>query len=104
IVLLAAAVARRLHDSGRSGWWGAPTPILLIAGLVGMMHVFAVMSAAPASNALDGPPIDFASFGVMMLCNLAYLASLVLLVILCSLPSQAGDNRYGAPANGGETS
>ena len=102
IMLLAAAVARRLHDSGRSGWWGVPTPVLLITGLIVMSHVFAVMRATPESAAADGPLIDFAWFGAMMLCNLTYLASLVLLVVLCCLPSQSIDNCYGARAQGDE--
>ncbi|WP_205570682.1 DUF805 domain-containing protein [Brevundimonas naejangsanensis] len=31
--LLAAAVTRRLHDTGRSGWWGLPAAVFLATGL-----------------------------------------------------------------------
>jgi uncharacterized membrane protein YhaH (DUF805 family) len=96
IILLAAAAVRRLHDSGRSGWWGLPTPALLLLGLGVMSHLMAVMQVA----APDGEPPEgfFAWFGAMMLLNLTYLASLVLLIVLCCLPSQPHENRYGGQA------
>lgn len=102
IVLLAAAVARRLHDSGRSGWWGVPTPVLLITGLLVMSRAFIVMSATPGAAGADGPPVDFAWFGAMMLCNLMYLASLVMLIVLCCQPSQPGANHFGTLTEGNE--
>jgi uncharacterized membrane protein YhaH (DUF805 family) len=104
IMLLAAAVARRLHDSGRTGWWGVPTPTLLMTGLLVMAHVFAVADSPSAASLAGEPPIDFAWFGLMMLCNLTYLGSLAMLVVLCCMPGQTGDNRHGAPVIGGETS
>ena len=102
IVMLAAAVVRRLHDSGRRGWWGLPTPILLMCGLIVMSQVFAAMGTPPPPEVSDGPPIDFRLFGLMMLCNLSYLASLVLLVVLCCAPSQPEANRFGEPIERGD--
>ena len=90
IVMLAAAVNRRLHDSGRGGWWGIPAPILLLTGLF-------VMSRAEASLRADqGHPFS-GWFGAAMGVNLLYLASLALLIILCALPGETGENRYGKP-------
>lgn len=101
IALLAAAVARRLHDSGRSAWWGVPTPMLLIGGLAMMARLFGKMQALTADPA-SGPPADFfADFGMMMVLNLVYLVSLVMLVILCCMAGTPGANRYGGVSEGG---
>ncbi|MDB5679567.1 MAG: hypothetical protein JWM94_2569 [Sphingomonas bacterium] len=104
IVLLAAAVARRLHDSGRSGWWGIPAPLFLMSGMAMMARMFTAIQADTqtpgATDAMSGmPPL----FGPILLNNLAYLASLLMLVILCCMASQPGDNRYGPSANGGDS-
>jgi uncharacterized membrane protein YhaH (DUF805 family) len=93
VVLLAAAVSRRLHDSNRSGWWGLmPVPFVL-GGVFGMLHLMAPM--------MSGGVPDFGLFGLIFLNNIAYLVTLVTLIILLVQPSAAGANRHGearAPA------
>jgi uncharacterized membrane protein YhaH (DUF805 family) len=102
IALLAAAVARRLHDSGRSGWWGVPTPVLLVGGLAMMARLFTKMQALSADPTGGPPPAIFADLGVVMAWNLIYLGSVVMLIILCSMAGTPGDNRYGSiPQAGG---
>lgn len=97
ITLLAAAVARRLHDTGRMGWWGLPAPLLLLGGLANMVRMFAALHAQ-SGDPINGPPAAFfAGFALTMLLNLAYLLSLVLLIVLCSGESQPAENRYGMP-------
>lgn len=88
VVLLAAAVTRRLHDRGRAGYWGlAPLPFLIIAfGL--LPRLFASMSA-------DDQPTGL--FLALFCNNMLYLASLVLLVVLLAKESDPGPNRFGAP-------
>jgi uncharacterized membrane protein YhaH (DUF805 family) len=95
IVLLAAAVARRLHDSGRSGWWGIlPVPFLLVT-FWEMSRLFAL--APTLSDTRDAVPAGFFQlFGLTMISDLCYLGTLILLVVFCCMPTQPGDNRYGA--------
>ncbi|MDR6533559.1 uncharacterized membrane protein YhaH (DUF805 family) [Caulobacter rhizosphaerae] len=91
VLLLAAAVTRRLHDRGRRGWWGlAPVPFLII-GLTLFPRLF--------QSTLSGQttPGTLAMFGVMMANNLLYLASLALLVVLLTGAGQPGENRFGPP-------
>lgn len=89
VALLAAAISRRLHDTGRSAYWGLmPLPFLL-GGIFGMMHVM-----APVMN--GGMP-NFGLFGLMFLNNLAYLATLVILIVLLAQRGSPRANRHGEP-------
>jgi len=91
VLLLAAAVTRRLHDRGRRGWWGLPPVIFLAGGLTLFPRVF--------QSTLGGEvtPDTMALFGLMMANNLLYLASLALLVVLLAGAGQPGENRFGPP-------
>lgn len=89
VALLAAAIARRLHDTGRRAWWGlAPLPFLAF-GLGGLYVVIRSLEAPP-------PGIETLFFA-MIFNNLLYLAALGLLIVLLAQPSQPGANRYGEP-------
>lgn len=86
VVLLAAAVTRRLHDTGRSGLWGLPTPIFLLISLTlmpGLMSSFV------------GPDPDMRLFGLLFANNAAYILSLGLLLLFLVLPGRPGPNRFG---------
>ncbi len=93
IVLLAAAVVRRLHDSGRGGWWGAlPLPFLVI-GLIAMFRIFDTMQRVAEPGFV--PP--FLPFVVLFVNNMLYLGMLALLVVQLCRPSDPGVNRFGLP-------
>lgn len=89
VLLLAASVVRRLHDGGRSGWWGLPPALLLATGLGMMAHVFA---------SLRGPEPDMALFALLFVNNLVYLITLLALVLQLVRAATPGTNRYGDPA------
>lgn len=92
IVLLAAAVSRRLHDTGRSGWWGiAPGPFLM-GGLIMMARLFARVESGELGDQGEGIPPEFM---LIFVNNLVYLGALITLIVLCSMPGQPGANRYG---------
>ncbi|MBR0552244.1 DUF805 domain-containing protein [Stakelama marina] len=87
VALLAAAVTRRLHDSGRSGLWGlAPLPFLLF-GLLAMSKIFHGFQngGEPGTTALVAIFVN----------NIVYLAMLGLLIFFLAKPGTRGDNRYG---------
>jgi uncharacterized membrane protein YhaH (DUF805 family) len=93
VLLLAAAVARRLHDSGRSGAWGlVPLPFLL-AGFI-LMHRFFAAIGRPG---FEADPLNQGAFMMMMANNLIYLCLLVLLIVLLAQAGTPGENRYGPP-------
>jgi uncharacterized membrane protein YhaH (DUF805 family) len=100
VLLLAAAVSRRLHDTGRSGWWGVmPLPFLL-GTFWGMSRLFTLMPTLQTSP--DALPAGFFElFGLTMVADLCYLGTLILLIVLCCMPTRRGDNRYGAGFGGG---
>lgn len=87
IGLLAAAVSRRLHDSGRSALWGLlPVPFLLFG-----IGVFPVMM--DSMMAAEEP--DFVPILLLFANNMIYLGALGTLVVLLSLPTARGPNRHG---------
>lgn len=88
IVLLAAAIVRRLHDTGRSGLWALPTATFLTISLIMMPRMTA---------SFTGPEPDMRLFGLLFANNAAYVLSLGVLVILLILPSRDGANRFGPP-------
>ncbi|WP_373997368.1 DUF805 domain-containing protein [Brevundimonas intermedia] len=89
--LLAAAVTRRLHDTGRPGYWGLPPVVFLLIGLT----LFPVLMNRVLNDA--NPPM--ALFFGLFLNNLLYIASLIGLVVLLLLDGAKTANRYGSPSN-----
>ncbi|MGQ2991695.1 MAG: DUF805 domain-containing protein [Brevundimonas sp.] len=91
--LLAATVARRLHDRGLSGWWGLPPVLLLMVGVVAFgMEMNAVLAGDDIEDEV------FAGlFALLFLVNVLYIASLAALTILLCMPGQPRPNRYGPP-------
>ncbi len=84
VLLLAAAVARRLHDRGKSGFWGLmPVPFLAFAGI-----------QTPRVFANPGAHMD--SFFLLFFNNLIYIGTLIALLVLLARDSDPGDNRYGS--------
>lgn len=90
LILLAAAVVRRLHDTGRTGLWALPIPLCLGVGLALMPMLF----GSPA-----GP--DMGLFGLLFANNLLYLANIALLLLFLIGSGTVGANRYGPPATTG---
>lgn len=88
-VLLAAAVARRLHDVGRAGFWGFPPLILLGSGL--MVFPWAMKAMGTGDNP------DLRPFLIAFANNALYLAALALLIVFLVLPGKKEANRYGPP-------
>lgn len=93
VVLLAAAVTRRLHDRGHSGAWALVPAILLMLSAMLMMRLIGTFSSTAGSDAADAISGFFAVFAT----NILYLASLITLVIQCVMPGDAGPNRFGEP-------
>lgn len=87
VSLLAAAVARRLHDRDMTAIWGLmPVPFLGIAA-VGFPLMMADMMASEAPN--------FGLVGLLFLNNVAYMAALVTLIIILAQRGTSGPNRFG---------
>lgn len=89
VLLLAGAVTRRLHDTGRAAWWGLPPVIFLAVGLATFPMVIEQTSSEQAPLGL---------FFLLFANNLLYLLSLVGLIILLSRGGSPSANRYGPPA------
>lgn len=87
IALLAAAVSRRLHDSGRSALWGLlPVPFVLFG--IGLFPVL-------MNSMMTGAEPDLGLFLLLFGNNMLYLAALGTLVILLSLSTAPGVKRHG---------
>jgi uncharacterized membrane protein YhaH (DUF805 family) len=89
VILLAAAVVRRLHDCNRRGAWALlPIPNLAIAMMV-MPSLFGGFS--------EGKEPELSLFFLMFFNNLFYIVLLVVLAVLCAQPGTPGENRFGPP-------
>lgn len=87
VLLLAAAVTRRLHDRGMTGWWGLLPLPFLGTGLILFPRMF--------SSAMLGAEPDMQMFGLLFVNNLVYLGLLGLLIWALCGKSDPGSNRYG---------
>lgn len=91
IALLAAAVSRRLHDSGRPALWGLlPVPFLLFG-----IGFFPVMM----KSMMTAEEPDLGPFFLLFGNNVLYLGALATLVILLSLATSPEANRHGDPSS-----
>lgn len=86
-LFLAAAVVRRLHDTGRTGWWGLlPIPFICIS--------FAIMPYVMSAD-FDGDPEALSLFFVGFISNILYLVAIITLIVFLAQRSEAGANRFG---------
>lgn len=86
-----AVTARRLHDTGRTGWWMMlPVVPLLTTIVVG----FAAVLAAVFSTDTDGTPAVALIVLLVASALLTLVAFITVLVFLC-LDSNHGPNKYG---------
>ena len=87
IVFIAAAVARRLHDCGKPGFWGLmPIPF---AG-------FGVVLMPKTFSAFLTHDISVGWFAALFLNNILYFGALIFLIVLLAQRTAVGANRYGA--------
>ncbi|MEQ3746694.1 MAG: DUF805 domain-containing protein [Henriciella sp.] len=87
IFLLAAAVARRLHDAGMTAYFGLLPLPNLIFGLYYLPKVI--------SEVLESGPTNGASFETLFINNMIYLTLVTILIVLLAQPSSKNDNKYG---------
>ena len=86
ILLYAAAVVRRLHDRGKSGFWGLmPLPFIAFSS-VQMPRMF-------ASFGMENQP-DMGLFFSIFVSNLLYIITLVFLIVMLAGPSGPTPNRF----------
>lgn len=89
--LLAAAVARRLHDRDRAGWWGLlPLPLMLVQFLLTPRMFEGMRNAAEGGGSFDA-----SATLLLMANNLVYLAALGFLLYQLIMAGTRGPNRYG---------
>jgi len=87
VLLLGAAVARRLHDRGKSARWGLlPLPFLICA---------AAFTPVFIGTALTGETSGVPLFGLLFLNNLAGLVACVTLFGMLALRGTSEPNRHG---------
>ena len=103
MVLLAAAIVRRLHDSDRTGWWAAPYFVLGLAGpllsMLAMPDFFRTFSAIKPGMAPDQMnatmrPMMQSFAGAWAIGMVGFVVTILMIVLLCQ-PGTNGPNRYG---------
>lgn len=93
IIPFMALTVRRMHDTGWSGWWFALhlASFPIIGAGIGM-----IMAESVAANGNAGDSVSVLSGSLLALGSLLYLATALLIFILCLIDSQRGANKYGA--------
>jgi uncharacterized membrane protein YhaH (DUF805 family) len=86
VLLMASAVARRLHDTDRTGAWGLLPVGFLTIGFAGFWRISTDLVGGVRPGGLF--PLIFAN-------NIAYLCSLVALVIMLAKDGTGGPNEFG---------
>ncbi len=87
VCLLAAAVARRLHDRNKSGTWGLLPLLFLGIGFAMMPRIFAMRE------------FDMTLFFGLFINNLIYFLCLAGLVLLLTGAGTSSENKFGSPPN-----
>ena len=99
-----AAMTRRLHDTGRSGWWVAILAILYVVVLVSMAILVApygtqlfettdsMVQAEMMADAFQANPVVAT---VMTGCSILGLVFMIITFIFTLLDSKWGENKYG---------
>ncbi|KPL67608.1 hypothetical protein SZ64_05475 [Erythrobacter sp. SG61-1L] len=96
LALAAAAFVRRLHDSGRSGWWCALAIASGLAGAAVSISMIGQVQAMFAMSAAD--PIAFQQAAMEQRSNpLALLGWIgpIVVIVFGAMKSTDGPNRYG---------
>ena len=100
VIPMLAAGWRRLHDTGRPGWYLLLPAALSIATMFMLFSGVAVFSVleqgAEDPDALRGPAALLGATGLMVVGVLQLILS-VLMIWWLSRPSQDGANDYGPP-------
>ena len=91
VLMLAAAVTRRLHDTDKSGLFGLLPLPFLTTGLTLFPAFFA--------QSMSGAEPDTGGFMLLFANNMLYLGLLGLLAFLLARKSSSGDNRFGPPVD-----
>jgi uncharacterized membrane protein YhaH (DUF805 family) len=86
-----AVTARRLHDTGRTGWWMLLPAIPLVATIV--VAIAAVFSVLFSSDAGGNPAL--AVIVLLVACVLFTLTACITLIVFLCLDSHPGPNKYG---------
>jgi len=86
-----AVTARRLHDTGRTGWWMLLPVIPFLATLV--MGAMTVIAVAFSSGSHGGPAA--AAIGLLVACAVVLLGTLIVLLVFLCQDSKPGPNKYG---------
>ena len=96
-----AAGWRRLHDTGRPGWYLLLPMALGVATMVALLSGVAVFSVLEGGvddpEALRGPAAFLGLTGMIVVWGLQLVLS-VMMIWWLTRPSQEGENAYGPPA------
>ena len=82
-----AVLVRRLHDTGRRGWWGLPAFVVLIGRIIPRSLLVRIVE-------LSIPSFDIAAMFVVPMVFIGYPVAGLLIYYLAS-DSKPGPNKYG---------
>ena len=99
-----SAMTRRLHDTGRSGWWVLLLAVLSIAAIGALAYVLAPLASqmlevtdsfAQAQMMADAMQASPTASTVFIFCGIAISLLGLIVFIFTLLDSKWGENKYG---------
>lgn len=84
---------RRLHDTGRSGWWWGGCAIL--QGFVVVLFVYDIIMAYLNTDNMYGDEFIWAFLLKYSLLSLLIVVYKVVLIVFCCIDSEPYENNYG---------
>lgn len=102
VIPLAAAIVRRLHDAGRTGFWILMPLPFGVGGIYAMDRLFSRFPALMEieTQSREAGPVVFAFVGEMFVAigvALGWLSALVVLIILLCGKHRPQSDRFGPP-------
>lgn len=87
-----AATVRRLHDTGKSGWW-----VIISWAAMAVYNTYTVTQSDAIIAAASDPKRMLAIFSdpIIIVSGLTYFVTFVAILIFCILDSHQGSNKYG---------
>ncbi|WP_419809621.1 DUF805 domain-containing protein [Sphingomonas sp.] len=103
LMLVGAAVVRRLHDGDRSGWWASPVLVLQVAMPIAYLVIMPRFLGMMGSFGQETSPdqVNAAMASIMQAFMLVWLLGMIGavltlgLIVLLVLRGTVGPNRYG---------
>lgn len=96
VVMLLASFVRRLHDSGKPGWWAAiPAATYIFAAIYNFMNVENIIAVMQEAMTSGNPAAAYSMQGEMAGWSIISWIGIIVVIVFGVMKSDEGANGYG---------